>query len=64
MTIQQATKHLIESKEFKEIAKGKNSIGGKYRMFLTRYNKGKIKTGAAIGFLLAHEYKVDIKKPK
>ena len=64
MSIQEAVQHLVSSDAFKEKAKQKNAEGGKYRMFLTRFNKGEIKNGVAIDFLLEHGYKIDIKKPK
>ena len=64
MELKEAIEHLINSDAFKDIAKQKNAIGGKYRMFLTRFNKGELKNGAAFDFLIEHGYKVDIKKPK
>jgi hypothetical protein len=64
MELKEAIEHLINSDAFKHLAKQKDAIGGKYRMFLTRYKKGEIKNGAALDFLLEHGYKIDIKKPK
>ena len=64
MELKEAIEHLIKSDAFRNIAKEKNAKGGKYRMFLTRYNKGELKSGAAFDFLIEHGYKIDIKKPK
>jgi hypothetical protein len=50
--------------EFKNLAKQKNAIGGKYRMFLTRYNKGELKNGAAFDFLIEHGIKLKLKNQK
>jgi hypothetical protein len=62
--LREAIEHLINSDTFKNKAKQKNAEGGKYRMFLTRYNKGALKNGAAFDFLIEHGYRIDIKKPK
>lgn len=64
MELNEAIEMLINSDAFKAKAKQKNAEGGKYRMFLTRYNKGELKTGAAIDLLIEHGYRLDIKKPK
>lgn len=61
MTIQQAVKHLINSDSFKDVSKQKNAVGGKYRMFETRFKRKELKNGAAIDFLLEHGYIVEIK---
>lgn len=63
MSIAEAIEHLIQSESFKQKAKAKDRIGGKYRMFLTRYKKGEIKSGVAIDFLLNHGYRIEVKKP-
>jgi hypothetical protein len=64
MELKEAIQDLVNSEAFKNKAKQKDAEGGKYRMFLTRNNKGELKTGAAIDFLIAHGYRIDIKKPK
>lgn len=64
MELKEAIQHLITSDAFKDKAKQKNAEGGKYRMFLTRFNKGEIKNGAAIDFLIEHGYRIEIKQPK
>lgn len=64
MELKEAIEHLINSDTFKNKAKQKNAEGGRYRMFLTRYNKAEIKYGVAIDFLLENGYRIDIKKPK
>ena len=46
MELKEAIEHLINCEAFKEAAKQKNAIGGKYRMFLTRQKKGELKNGA------------------
>lgn len=64
MELKEAIEHLINSDTFKDKAKQKNAEGGRYRMFLTRYNKGEIKNGVAIDFLFENGYRIEIKKPK
>lgn len=64
MDIKEAIAHLITSDAFKDKAKQKNAEGGRYRMFLTRYNKGEIKNGVAVDFLMENGYRVEVKKPK
>ena len=64
MELKEAIEHLINSDLFKNFAKQKNGVGGKYRMFLTRYKKGELKNGAAFDFIIEHGYRIDIKKPK
>ncbi len=64
MKLQDAIQDLINSDAFKNKAKQKNAEGGKYRMFLTRYNKGELKTGAAVDLLIENGYQIEIKKPK
>jgi hypothetical protein len=64
MELKEAIEMLINSDTFKAKAKQKNAEGGKYRMFLTRYKKGELKTGSAVDLLLEHGYSIDIKKPK
>ncbi len=62
MTLEQAFAELIESVEFKEIAKLKNSLGGKYRTYLTRYRNGALKSGAIVELLEAHGYEIKANK--
>jgi hypothetical protein len=64
MELREAIEHLINSEAFKEAAKQKNAVGGKYRMFLTRHKKGELKNGAALDFLVEHGYRIEIKHPK
>lgn len=64
MTLYQAIEHLINSEDFKNKAKQKNSTGSKYRMFLSRYKNGDLKNGAAVDFLIGHGYKIEVKNPK
>jgi len=62
MTIEKAFKELIASSEFKDIAKIKDSQGGKYRSYLSLYNKGSLKVGAMVSILILHGYTVSADK--
>lgn len=64
MGLKEAIQHMIQSEAFRSKAKQKNSEGGKYRMFLTKHNRGELKNGAIFDFLLSHGYTVTVKKPK
>lgn len=61
MEIDKALQNLIQSKEFKELAKEKNADGGKLRMFRTRYQRGEVSTGAAVSLLEKFGYGIEIK---
>ena len=41
-----------------------NTIGGKCRMFLTLFKKGKFKKWCSFDFLIEHGYLIEIKAPK
>ncbi len=60
MTIQEAVNHLLQSDSFKEEARQDSKL----RVFLGRWNRQKIKNGAAIEVLLKFGYKVEVKNPK
>lgn len=62
MSLSEAFDELISSEDFKNIAKAKDSIGGKYRMYLSRYQAGELKTGAIVDLLIAHGYVVTARK--
>jgi hypothetical protein len=62
MTLHEAFEQLTCSIEFKEIAKKKDAIGGKYRVYLSRFRAGELKSGAITELLLAHGYKVSADK--
>jgi len=62
MTLDQAFKEFLASEEFKEIAKQNTSIGGKYRVYNLRYNRGELKSGAIVEILLANGYEVTANK--
>ena len=64
MGVKEAIQDLINSEGFKNKAKQRNAEGAKYRMFIMRFNKGELKTGATIDFLIEHDYRIEIKKPK
>ncbi len=62
MTINEAFADFIHSKDFKEITKMKNSEGGKYRVYLARFNSGELKAGAIADLLIAHGYEIQAGK--
>ena len=62
MTLNEAFQHFINSDNFKEIAKQKNSKGGKYRVYLTRFNSGELKAGAIVDLLIANGYEINAGK--
>ena len=62
MKLQEAIEDLINSEAFKEIARQKDAVGSYYRLFLSRYKKGTIKSSTAIDLLLKHGYIIDVKK--
>ena len=61
MEVNKAVEILLNSQAFKDKAKEKNSDGGKLRMFVTRYQRGEVTTGAAVTLLEKFGYGVDIK---
>ncbi len=62
MTLEQAFKEFLTSEEYKEVAKQNTALGGKYRVYLTRYNRGELKSGAMVEILLANGYEVKANK--
>jgi hypothetical protein len=60
MEVNSALEDLLKSNTFKEKAKEKNKDGGRLRMFVTRYQRGQISTGAAVELLENFGYKVEI----
>ena len=58
MTLTEAFVQFTKSDKFKEIAKQKNSLGGKYRMYLTRFRTNQLKAGAIAELLLANGYEI------
>lgn len=64
MTLQEAFQEFSNSAIFKEIAKGRDATGGKYRMYLTRFKKGELKAGAIVEILLANGYEVKANKAR
>ncbi len=62
MTLNEAFIQLTETTCFKEIAKEKNSKGGKYRIYLTRFRAGQLKTGAIVELLIANGYEIRANK--
>jgi hypothetical protein len=58
MTLTEAFIHFTKSDAFKEIAKQRNSFGGKYRAYLSRFNAGKLKHGAITEILEANGYEI------
>lgn len=64
MTIIRAVSELINLESFKLKAKQKNAEGSKYRMFLSRFNNGKLLEGAMVTFLKEHGFIIIVKKGK
>jgi hypothetical protein len=62
MTLNEAFIQFTESSFFKEIAKEKNSQGGKYRIYLTRFRSGHLKAGAIVEILIANGYEIKANK--
>lgn len=62
MTLEEAFREFSESTGFKTIAKEKDSLGGKYRSYLSRFKKGELKAGAITEILLANGYEVKANK--
>jgi len=60
MEVNKALKDLLNSETFKQQAKEKNKDGSKLRMFVTRYQRGEVSTGAAVTLLEKFGYKVDV----
>ena len=58
MTLTEAFNEFTKSDKFKEIAKQKDSLGGKYRVYLTRFRTGQLKAGAIAELLLANGYEI------
>lgn len=58
MTLHEAFIQLVTSEEFREIAKQRNSLGGKYRAYLSRFNAGKLRHGAITEILEANGYEI------
>jgi len=58
MTLEEAFIDLTNSDQFREQAKLKNTLGGKYRQYLSRFKKGKLKSGAIVELLLANGYTI------
>ena len=64
MSITEAFKELINSEAFKEIAKQRDSLGGKYRLYISRFNRRELKVGAMVEVLLDNGYEVKANKVK
>lgn len=62
MTIEQAFQQLIETKEYKDISKVNDGVGGKYRTYRMRFNKGELKAGAMVEILITHGYTITANK--
>lgn len=62
MTVDQAFKEFLESDEYREVAKQNTAIGGKYRLYLSRYNRGLLKIGAIAEILMANGYEIRANK--
>jgi hypothetical protein len=62
MTLIEAFKEFSQSETFKKTAIKRDSIGGKYRSYLSRFKKGELKAGAITEILLANGYEVRANK--
>ena len=62
MTIQEAFMHFTETDRFKEMARKKDSYGGKLRVYLKRFKEGDLKSGAIVELLLANGYEIKANK--
>ena len=60
MTIEEAFKQLIKSSEFTEAAK--DIRNGKLRVYLGRFNAGKLKSGAMVELLISNGYEIKANK--
>ena len=58
MTLNEAFIDFTGTPEFKEVAKKKDSLGGKYRIYLKRFREGQLKAGAIVELLIANGYEV------
>jgi hypothetical protein len=58
MNLNEAFTHFTGTSEFKEVAKKKDSLGGKYRIYLKRFREGSLKAGAIVELLIANGYEV------
>jgi len=64
MRIREAFQELIDSPEYKEASKSRESEGVKRRVYLSRFKKGTLKVGAMVESLLANGYEVNVNKVK
>lgn len=58
MTLNEAFIDFTQSEHYKETVKQSNSLGGKYRGYLSRFNSGALKSGAIVELLLANGYTI------
>lgn len=64
MDIGDAFKHFIDSYEFKDIARIKDSKGGKYRLYKSRFLRADLDIAAMIWVLMDNGYTVDVMPPE
>jgi hypothetical protein len=64
MTLNEAFLELIRSEAFREKAKNNDALGGKYRLYISRFNKGELRAGAIVEILVANGYEVKANKAK
>lgn len=64
MTIIKAFDEFIMSVDFKNIARINDSLGSKYRVYLGRFKKGILKTGAMVEILLENGYEISANRAK
>lgn len=62
MTVNEAFREFSQSEKYKQLCKGIDSSAAKYRVYLGRFKKGKLKIGAMVEMLIANGYEVKANK--
>ena len=62
MTLNKAFEDFVNSTEYKGIAKLRDSRGGKFRAYLSRYRAGTLKAGAITELLIKNGYVINANK--
>ena len=62
MTIIKAFDEFTKSVDFKNIARVNDSLGSKYRIYLSRFKSDTLKAGAMVELLIANGYAVTANK--
>jgi len=64
MTLQEAFIQFTESENYKEVAKLNNAKGAKYRIYLSRFQADKLRSGAIVELLIANGYEIRANKAR